>query len=82
MNFVWLLRKLRIHIITDPVGVSQRNHMSTLLFNILINYFLNVIINSNILIFDDDAKLVKMIVWKKWYWFTIRYKKTYICDVI
>jgi hypothetical protein len=44
-----------------PSGVPQGDHLSTLFFNIFIDDLPNVITYSNILLFADDLKLVKII---------------------
>jgi hypothetical protein len=43
-------------------GVPQGHHLSTLLFNFFINDLPNVIIKSEIFLFADDTKLLKIII--------------------
>lgn len=50
------IKSIQFHV---PSGVPQRD-LSTLLLNILINDLPNNIINSEISLFADDAKLVKI----------------------
>lgn len=47
------------------LGVPRSDHLSTFLFNILINVPKNVIIYSNILLFADNIKLLKIIKTKQ-----------------
>jgi len=47
--------------VTVTCGVPQGDHLSILLFNIFINDLPDIINNSTILLFDDDAKLIKII---------------------
>jgi len=44
-----------------PSGVPRGDHSSTLLFNIFTNDLLNVIVNSDIFLFADDAELIKIV---------------------
>jgi hypothetical protein len=44
-----------------PSGVPQGNHFSTLLFNFFINNLSDIIKKSEIVLFSDDNKLLKII---------------------
>lgn len=43
-----------------PSGVNQKDHLSTLLFNIFTNDIPNVIKNSHVFLFADDLMFVKI----------------------